>query len=39
MCTKANATFELKVNAQLIFKQKRQVPFAAGEIIEKQLGR
>ena len=34
MCTKTKATFELKNNAQLIFKPKRQVLFAAREIRE-----
>ena len=37
MCTKAKAKFELKDNLQLIFKPKRQIPFAAQEIIEKEL--
>ena len=37
MCSKAKATFELKDNAQLIFKPKRQVLFAAREITEKEL--
>ena len=37
MYTKAKANFKLKDNAQLIFKWKRQVPFAAQEIIEKEL--
>ena len=39
ICTKAKATFELKDNIQLIFKPKRQVPFATREITEKELDR
>ena len=39
MFTKAKAIFELKVKGQLIFKRKRQVLFATGEITEKELDR
>ncbi len=38
MCSKAEATFKLKYNAQPIFKPERQVPFSAWKIIEKELG-
>ena len=35
-CTLVKATFELKDDAQPIFKPKRQIPFAAEEIIVKE---
>ena len=38
MRRKSKATFELEYNAPTIFKPKIQVPFAAREIIEKELG-
>ena len=39
MCTKTKAFFELKDNAQPIFRPKSQVPFAARELNEKELDR
>ena len=38
-CTKMVASFELKENAQPVFKKKRSVPFASLEKIDQELDR
>ena len=38
-CTKIKAKFELKDNTRLIFRKKRNVPFAATEKINQELDR
>ena len=38
-CTKIKAKFEVKENTRLIFRKKRNVPFATTEEINKELDR